>query len=180
MNPERYLIVDDDENFCRILARALARRNIAADSCHSAAAALAALQQQDYSRAIVDLKIAQDSGLNLIKALLQLNPQLPIVMLTGYASISTAVEAIKFGAANYLCKPASVDDILQAFALGSSVPVAAPPEHPPSLDRMEWEIIQKALLANQGNISATARELGMHRRTLQRKLLKRPSINPGI
>jgi two-component system response regulator RegA len=97
-----------------------------------------------------------------------------MLILTGYSSISTAVEAIKMGAINYLCKPAGVDDILVAFSNTAPNPEVSIKETPPSVDRLEWEHIQKVLAENDGNISATARSLGMYRRTLQRKLLKRP------
>ena len=116
-------------------------------------------------------------GLSLVKELKLLNPQLEIIMLTGYSSISTAVEAIKLGAINYFCKPVEVDEILQAFSDSDSVNEISLPENPTSLDRLEWEHIQKTLQANDGNISASARILGMHRRTLQRKLQKRPVKN---
>lgn len=172
---ERLLLVDDDETFCRVMQRALARRNISADCFTKSADALRALETNRYERALVDLKIAQESGLALIKALKQRNPDLRIVMLTGYSSVSTAVEAIKLGATNYLCKPANLDEVLLAFEDTATDAEELPPIISPSLDRAEWEHIQQALQANQGNISATARALGMHRRTLQRKLLKRPS-----
>ena len=171
------LIVDDDDTFCRVMQRAFARRAIATDIFTAAAPALAAMKKVGYKRAIIDLKIAQDSGLALIRSLKQLNPDIQIIMLTGYSSVTTAVEAIKSGALNYLCKPVAVDDILKAFNEGLVEPEIPLPQLPPSLDRMEWELIQKALQDNQGNISATARTLGMHRRTLQRKLLKRPASN---
>jgi two-component system, response regulator RegA len=172
---ERLLLVDDDEIFCRVMQRAFARRDITADCFTNSADALNALEQHHYERALVDLKIVRESGLALIKALRQRNPDLRIVMLTGYSSVSTAVEAIKLGATNYLCKPASVDEVLSAFEDSEYSPEELPLPTQPSLDRVEWEHIQQALQANQGNISATARALGMHRRTLQRKLFKRPS-----
>jgi two-component system response regulator RegA len=155
---ERFLLVDDDETFCRVMQRALTRRNITADCFTNTADALNALEQNHYERALVDLKIAQESGLALIKALKQRNPDLRIVMLTGYSSVSTAVEAIKLGATNYLCKPASVDEVLLAFEDTAAAAEELPPIISPSLDRAEWEHIQQALQANQG-----------------RKLLKRPS-----
>jgi two-component system, response regulator RegA len=179
-NSNAFLIVDDDNAFCYVMQRALARRNIPSHLCNCAEAALAAMQTHRFTQAIVDLKIAQDSGLALIKNLLLINPDIRIVMLTGYSSVSTAVEAIKLGAINYLCKPLDVDTILAAFehtAMDNPDINTTIISAPPSLDRMEWEHIQKTLLANNGNISATARELGMHRRTLQRKLTKRPSAN---
>jgi len=172
-HPETFIIVDDDFTFSQIMQRALTRRGFSTDAFTSYDAALKAVQNQPYSKAIVDLKIAQDSGLALIKQFKSIQPELEIVMLTGYSSITTAVEAIKLGALNYLCKPLDVDEILQAFAIAEQKEMSLP-ENPTSLERLEWEHIQKTLQDNQGNISATARLLGMHRRTLQRKLQKRP------
>src|SRR5690606_32902506 len=120
-----------------------------------------------FTKAVVDLKLANESGLNLIRQLKEQSPLLDIVMLTGYSSISTAVDAIKSGAINYLCKPADATDILAAFELRADEELELP-SNPPSIDRLEWEHIQKVLQENDGNISATARSLGMHRRTLQR------------
>ncbi len=174
-NNEKILLVDDDESFCFIMQRAFTRRNIHCDIYQSTDKAIEAMKYTPYSKAIVDLKIAQDSGLVLIKTLKILNPEICIIMLTGYSSVSTAVEAIKLGALNYLCKPVDIDEILHAFDETALDEVPTPPTLPPSLDRLEWEHIQKTLLAHNGNISATARELGMHRRTLQRKLTKRPT-----
>lgn len=171
-----FLLVDDDASFCQVMARALQRRGYATWSAHTPEAALIAAAQHSPRRALVDLKLADSSGLDIISALKQLQPDIDIVMLTGYSSIATAVEAVKRGALNYLCKPATTDEILAAF---DAVPgaVAPTPAQPPSVDRLEWEHIQKVLLDNAGNISATARALGMHRRTLQRKLQKRPVKN---
>lgn len=174
---DTFLIVDDDTTFTQIMQRALLRRGFSVDTFNSSEAAIAATNQQRYSKAIIDLKIAQDSGLALIKQLKTIQPDLVIIMLTGYSSISTAVEAIKLGALNYLCKPVDIDEILQAFSVNGETQEIKLPENPPSLDRLEWEHIQKALQDNDGNISATARLLGMHRRTLQRKLQKRPVSN---
>jgi two-component system response regulator RegA len=170
----RLLLVDDDEVFRSVLGRALARKGYAvltADSCESA---LPLARESRPQCAVVDLKMSGASGLTLIEALNALDPELRIVMLTGYASIATAVEAIKLGATHYLAKPADADEIVAALekaAGDSQTPVAA---DPPSVDRLEWEHIQKVLAQHQGNISATARALKMHRRTLQRKLGKRP------
>ncbi len=168
------LIVDDDVNFCQVLTRALARRGQHAVSAHDLATALTLAQQHRPGRALVDLKLADESGLHVISALKQQRPDMAIVMLTGYSSIATAVEAVKRGALNYLCKPVGADDILNAFAIGYAAPVPTASPQPLSVERLEWEHIQKVLLANAGNVSATARALGMHRRTLQRKLQKRP------
>lgn len=174
---DSFLLVDDDDAFCMVMQRALNRRGFSVDTYQSAQAAVGAMSTKSYTKAIVDLKIAQESGLALIKDLKQLNPAIEIVMLTGYSSISTAVEAIKLGALNYFCKPVEVDNVLQAFANNNSNDEITLPENPTSLDRLEWEHIQKTLQANDGNISASARVLGMHRRTLQRKLQKRPVKN---
>lgn len=168
------LLVDDDEVFRDVLARALSRRGYAVSTADCVEAALAMVGDNPPEFAVVDLKMPGDSGLVLIKSLIDLDPNTRIVMLTGYASIATAVEAIKLGAIHYLVKPADADQIL--VALGRSegdveVPVA---DAPLSVNRLEWEHIQRVLVQHEGNISATARALKMHRRTLQRKLEKRP------
>lgn len=175
MDPkEKFLVVDDDQTFADILCRAINRRGFTTQQAHSENQALEVLQNYTPDKIILDLKLGQDSGLILIKKILALTPAANIIILTGYSSISTAVEAIKLGATNYLCKPASADEILNAFAKEEGNPTVDIPPTPPSVDRVEWEHIQKVLNENNGNISATARALGMHRRTLQRKLQKRP------
>jgi two-component system response regulator RegA len=123
---------------------------------------------------VIDLKMPGDSGLRLIPELRSLSDGMRIVVLTGYASVVTAVEAIKLGATHYLAKPVDADEVVAAFgrAVGDAgIPV---PSRPLSVDRLEWEHIQRVLAENGGSISATARSLGMYRRTLQRKLSKRP------
>ncbi len=123
----------------------------------------------------MDLKLHEDSGLRWIETIRHCNPDCHITLLTGYASISTAVEAIKLGADDYLAKPVTAREILQRINLqetrGAETPIN---DKPMSVDRLEWEHIQKVLSDNEGNISASARALGMHRRTLQRKLAKKP------
>lgn len=169
------LVVDDDQTFAEVLARSLRRRGYAVTLAHNQQQALAEAEQSPPEYAVVDLKLGDDSGLKLIEALQQLEPATRIVMLTGYASIATAVEAIKLGAVHYLAKPTDADSIVAAFGkLDGDASVLAASE-PLSVDRLEWEHIQKVLLENDGNVSATARALNMHRRTLQRKLGKRPS-----
>lgn len=166
------LLIDDDPSFSQVMSRALSRLGYHTHIANTLDSALTRLNEQIFQRAIVDLKLADASGLTLIPLIKQQQPAIEIVMLTGYSSIATAVEAVKLGACNYLCKPASAQDILNAFeqqAMNTEVP-----EHPPSVDRLEWEHIQKVLQENNNNISATARALAMHRRTLQRKLQKRP------
>ena len=177
INDEKFLLVDDDEVFCQIMQRALVRRGMHTDTFQTAETAIDAAKKITYTKAIVDLKIAQDSGLTVIKALKTINPDIDIIMLTGYSSISTAVEAIKLGALNYLCKPVEVDEIMLVFSQPYSHEEVSVSNTPTSLERLEWEHIQKVLQDNEGNISATARILGMHRRTLQRKLQKRPVNN---
>ncbi len=171
---DRFLLIDDDESFTLVLARALQRRGFSTESAHNESDAIALAKGQVFDKAIVDLKMEDVSGLALIPKLKQCQPDLEIVMLTGYSSVATAVEAVKLGATNYLCKPATTAEILSAFANSAGDTDASIPEKRPSVDRLEWEHIQKVLSENNGNVSATARALGMHRRTLQRKLVKHP------
>lgn len=171
---ESLLLVDDDQVFATVLARSMTRKGFQVITCHDPEQALNACRETDFAKAVVDLKLETASGLLLIPQLLNLQPGMQILMLTGYSSIATAVEAIKLGAVNYLCKPAGSEEILAAFNPGGEVPLSS---SPPSVDRLEWEHIQRVLADHNGNISATARTLGMHRRTLQRKLQKRPVKN---
>jgi two-component system response regulator RegA len=172
------LIVDDDPTFNRILQRALSNRGIDAQGAANERDALEQLRAARPDAIILDLNLGGSSGLNLIEPMLTLQPSARILVLTGYASITTAVEAIKLGAYQYLAKPTDVDAILRA--LGEAGSAGTPPagqgpiNEPMSVDRLEWEHIQRVLAENEGNISATARALKMHRRTLQRKLAKRP------
>jgi two-component system response regulator RegA len=166
-----YLLVDDDAVFSSVLARMLKRRGDQAITASNGEEA-AAQCNESIDRVVLDLKLEQESGLSILQQLRAIQPDIQVVILTGYSSISTAVEAIKLGAYNYLCKPASVDEIIAAFE--NSAGEVALEQSPPSVNRLEWEHIQRVLNENGGNISATARSLGMHRRTLQRKLQKRP------
>ena len=169
------LLIDDDEVFAAVLARALTRRGHAATAVHDAAAALAAAQHSPPAAVVLDLNLDGASGLPLIEPLLALAPGCRIVVLTGYASIATAVEAIKLGAVQYFAKPVEVDAIIDAFAVAPPPPTPSPtPPTPLSVDRLQWEHIQRVLQQHDGNVSATARALKMHRRTLQRRLAKRP------
>ena len=175
MNPRRCLVVDDDRDFREVLAGALARRGFVVDAAADQEAALQMMATAPPDDVVLDLRLGERSGLDLIAALIDANPAVRIVVLTGYASIATAVEAIKRGAAHYLTKPADVRDIIAAFEArggASDVPLA---ERPTPLEQLEWEHIQRTLMAFDGNISAAAKHLGLHRRTLQRKLQKRPS-----
>ena len=175
-----YLIIDDDQAFCQVLQRALVKRKQNAYYVHTAQDAIHFLklpENNKIERLIIDLKLAETTGLQLLPALLEINPHLQVVMLTGYASVATTVEAIKRGAINYLCKPATVDEILAAFEDQENVDLEIVDPNLPSVDKVEWEYIQRQLQSHDGNIAATARALGMHRRTLQRKLQKKP---PGV
>jgi len=168
------LLVDDDEVFCRVLSKALARRGYDVQLAHNAEAALESASKHHPGFAVVDLRIGKDSGLQVIKALIEINADIRIVVLTGYASISTAVESIKLGAIHYLTKPTDVDDIIQAFYHDEGDSSADISTSSMSVKRLEWEHLQKVLNDHNGNISAAARSMGMYRRTLQRKLAKRP------
>jgi two-component system response regulator RegA len=170
----RILLVDDDPAFIGVMERGFRRRGFDTCSCTNASQALAACETFGPSHILLDLNMPEVSGLVVLPALLAAAHGASLVVLTGYSSIATAVEATKAGATNYLCKPATIDEILTAFD-GNGVTVEATvPAEPISVDRLEWEHIQRVLQDNNGNVSATARALGMHRRTLQRKLQKRP------
>lgn len=180
---ESILIIEDDDTFSATLLRALKRRGYPTVAAKSPAAALALAQAAAPDWVVLDLNLEGASGLNLIPRLIEINPACRIVVLTGYASITTAVDAIKLGAAQYLAKPVDVGTLLRAFghtlqaaegsaAAGTAATISPVPM---SVDRMEWEHIQRVLREQNGNISSTARALNMHRRTLQRKLLKRPT-----
>jgi two-component system response regulator RegA len=173
---ESILVVDDDPVFNGVLVRALTRRGYEVTAAVDAEGALSAASQQAPDAVVLDLNLGSVSGLNLIQPLLEIAPECQIIVLTGYASIATAVEAIKLGATQYLAKPVEVDAIIAAMDIPEvgEHPEVFTPADPLSVDRLEWEHIQRILRENDGNISATARALKMHRRTLQRKLAKRP------
>ena len=169
------LLVDDDTLYLQTLQRSLQKRGLAASIATNVADALQVARAQPLDFALIDLRLGSESGLELIDPLRRSQPQIRIVLLTGYASVATAVEAIKRGADNYLLKPTTVDLILRTLA---EFPTDAPPPEPQPtmtpLSRLEWEHIHQALAETNGNVSAAARLLGMHRRSLQRKLAKRP------
>lgn len=172
-NNKQILVVDDNETFCQTMARVLKRSGFTTHTAFNLSQATQIANEHYPDYAIVDLKIANESGLVLISQLLEIKADIRIVILTGYASIATAVEAIKLGAVQYLTKPVDTSDVLNAL-LGEAegqddVEI---PDEPMSVKRLEWEHLQKVLADNQGNISATAKALNMHRRTLQRKLQK--------
>jgi two-component system response regulator RegA len=172
--PRRLLIVEDDAKFAAALQRSFERKGYdvrRASGLEDMRETMAAFRP---GYAVVDLKLAGESGLTCVEALHRQDPVTLIVVLTGFASITTAVEAIKLGACHYLAKPANSDDIEAAFAKGSgdaSAPIGA---RPTSIKTLEWERIHETLVETDFNISETARRLGMHRRTLARKLEKRP------
>jgi two-component system response regulator RegA len=168
------LLVDDDELFCRVLSSALEKRGFSVQTSHNVEDAVALIGDTAPEYAVVDLNMPGGSGLLLVEKLHQLDEHTRIVVLTGYASIATAVAAIKLGATHYLTKPADADEVVAALGGESGDTVVGITEQPMSTKRLEWEHIQKVLMECDGNISATARKLGMHRRTLQRKLAKRP------
>ena len=175
MSARHCLVVDDDADFRAVLASALTRRGYRVSAVANTAAGLALAMQDAPDDVVLDLRLGEDSGLELIAPLKRACPDVRIVVLTGFASIATAVQAIKLGAVHYLTKPADADEIVAAFARQSgdaSVEVAS---RPTPLEHLEWEHIQTTLLACDGNISVAAKRLGLHRRTLQRKLQKRPS-----
>lgn len=174
MTNKPLLIVDDDEVFGQVLASSLGKRDYAVQVAHSLQQCIEMAKQQPPDFAIVDLCLGAESGLNVITNLLSINPQVRIVVLTGYASISTAIESIKLGAIHYLTKPADLDDIIAAFYHDNGDEHIDVQAKPMSVKRMEWEHLQKVLADHDGNISAAARAMNMHRRTLQRKLQKRP------
>jgi len=171
------LLVDDDALLCEVLARAFASRGfvVTIAASQEAASDVAHATPPDY--AVVDLRLSDHSGLDLVPLLVTLNPHVRIVVFSCYGNIATAIDAIKLGATYYLCKPVTADDIIVAF--GHHVGDAALPcrEKPMSIRRLEWEHLWRVLRENGGNISQAARAMSMHRRTLQRKLGKRPVRN---
>lgn len=174
VKPDRSLfVVEDDATFARTLKRSFEKRDYDVVVCHDREALLVALDTAVPAYAVVDLKLGAGSGLECVKLLSARNPSMRIVVLTGFASIATAVEAIKLGACHYLAKPANTDDIEAAFGRAEgdvSVPLTS---RPTSIKNLEWERIHETLVETGFNISETARRLGLHRRTLARKLEKR-------
>ncbi len=170
--PTTLLLVDDDERLRDRLARALTRRGYEVHQAANAAEALAIARQDSPERAIVDLRMDGPSGLELIRDLKEIDPTTAIVMLTGYGSIATAIDAVRLGATYYVQKPATTDEILAAFDRGEHAPLsgAEVAYETPSLERREWEYINQVLNDCDGNISRAAKRLNLHRRTLQRKL----------
>ena len=168
------LVVEDDDAFRSILVQALGSRGYEAQGVADAAAAIASARRDSPEMAVVDLRLGDESGLDVVRELKAIDPSTTIVVLTGYGSIATALESIRLGAAHYLTKPTDVDHILAAFDRGLSARPRDLPTETPSLARVEWEHLQRVLTDCDGNISEAARKLGIYRRSLQRKLLKHP------
>ena len=166
------LLVDDDEPFVKRLAKAMEKRGFLPDTAQSVAEGRAKAIANPPAYAVVDLRLEDGNGLEVIEALREKRPDCRIVVLTGYGAIATAVAAVKIGAIDYLSKPADANDVTHALlANGEALPL--PPENPMSADRVRWEHIQRVYEMCDRNVSETARRLSMHRRTLQRILAKR-------
>ena len=166
------LIVEDDRPFLNRLARAMESRGFDVSSAETVAEGKAHIRERAPAFAVVDMRLQDGNGLDVIDALHKIRPEARAIILTGYGNITTAVTAVKLGAVDYLAKPADADDIFQALARGRQE-VAEPPENPMSADRVRWEHIQRVYELCGRNVSETARRLNMHRRTLQRILAKR-------
>ncbi len=166
------LIVDDDHPFCSRLARAMERREYTVLTAETKAEAIEIVNRTPPDFAVVDLRLGDGSGLDVVSAIHQSRTEARVVMLTGYGNIPTAVAAVKLGAVDYLSKPADADDVERALLAGPGE-TPEPPENPMSADRVRWEHIQRVYELCGNNVSETARRLNMHRRTLQRILAKR-------
>jgi two-component system response regulator RegA len=166
------LIVEDDKPFLVRLARAMEARGFAVTTAESVADGLQEVEQRPPAFAVVDMRLGDGSGLDVISALTRRRADARGIVLTGYGNIATAVNAVKLGAVDYLAKPADADDVINALLAGEGRK-AEPPEHPMSADRVRWEHIQRIYELCGRNVSETARRLNMHRRTLQRILAKR-------
>jgi two-component system response regulator RegA len=166
------LIVDDDKPFLQRLARAIETRGFAVTTAETVSGGLSAVAKSAPAFAVVDLRLGDGNGLDVIAAIKQRRPDARAIVLTGYGNIATAVNAVKLGAVDYLAKPADADDVVAALlAIEGKKP--EPPQHPMSADRVRWEHIQRIYELCGRNVSETARQLNMHRRTLQRILAKR-------
>lgn len=173
--PLRMLLVDDDQAFCAVLSRQLGRHGVQVQVAHDGQSALSAAGTFQPSAILLDLKLGADNGLALIESLAQAAPGARIVLATGYASIATAVDAMRRGAHDYLPKPFTLPGLAAAFAPSQAAELPpAPPSEAASIRRLGWEHIQRVMAECDGNVSAAARVLGLDRRTLQRRLAKRP------
>lgn len=176
MEEKKLLIIEDDVNFAATLARRLTKLGYICEVAHNCADALDFARTFLPSHLLLDMKLDQDNGLTIIAPLRDCLPKAQIVLLTGFASIASAVEAMRLGANDYLTKPVDMASLSQALAgeQSTSNAIVDIQQQVMSPERLEWEHIQQVLQSNQGNISVTARQLNMHRRTLQRKLQKKP------
>jgi two-component system response regulator RegA len=174
--PRSLLIVEDDDVLRGRLSKAFRERGFEVREAADPAVAADLARREPPELALVDLRLGDASGLEVVKTLAELEPSTVIVVLTGYGSIATALHAVRSGAVHYLTKPADVDEILAAFARGEAPAADAPPAvgTVPTLARVEWEHINRVLADCEGNVSKAARALGIHRRSLQRKLSKFP------
>jgi two-component system response regulator RegA len=168
------LVVEDDNAFRTILVAAFRERGFEAEGVPDGASAIRTAERDSPEMAVVDLRLPDQSGLEVVKALKAIDQATSIVVLTGYGSIATALESVRLGATHYLTKPTDADRILAAFQHGLALPPRDLTSDPPSLARVEWEHLNRVLIDCGGNISEAARQLGMHRRSLQRKLAKYP------
>jgi len=166
------IIVDDDRPFLQRLSRAMEQRGFAVRSAHSVAEGIDLIRQQPPAFAVVDMRLEDGNGLDVLAELTRVRADSRVIVLTGYGNIATAVSAVKLGAIDYLPKPADADDVTDAL-LAPPNTKAPPPENPMSADRVRWEHIQRVYELCNRNVSETARRLNMHRRTLQRILAKR-------
>ena len=171
-NDRSLLIVEDDKSFLQRLARAMEGRGFAVTTAESVAEGLTQLETASPAFAVVDMRLEDGNGLDVISALKRRRPDARAIILTGYGNIATAVNAVKLGAVDYLSKPVDADDVVAAL-LALEGRRAEPPENPMSADRVRWEHIQRIYELCGRNVSETARRLNMHRRTLQRILAKR-------
>ena len=167
------LLVDDDEVFLKRLARAMERRGFIVDMASSVAAGKALATARPPAYAVIDLRLEDGNGLDVVEVLRARRPDARIVVLTGYGAIATAVAAVKIGATDYLSKPADAGEVITALLQQDGAGLPEPPENPMSADRVRWEHIQRVFEQCDRNVSETARRLSMHRRTLQRILAKR-------
>lgn len=175
---KKLLIIEDDLALSGVLSRRLTRQGFECQQAHNVTQGLLLARRFQPSHILLDMKLDEDNGLALIEPLRKSLPEVTMVLLTGYASIATAVEAIRMGADNYLAKPVDTQTLLRALdATPVDMDVKSVDEVPLNPKRVEWEHIQQVLNTNKGNVSETARQLGMHRRTLQRKLLKKPAVD---
>jgi two-component system, response regulator RegA len=166
------ILVDDDRAFVQRLARAMETRGFEVRTAHSVAEGMNLIRQKAPAFAIVDMRLEDGNGLDVIAELAKIRPDARTIVLTGYGNIATAVTAVKLGAVDYLAKPADADEVTDAL-LAPANEKAPPPENPMSADRVRWEHIQRVYELCDRNVSETARRLNMHRRTLQRILAKR-------